>query len=107
MNSKKIIKSGPWFALLLKLEPELAQFKAGTYRFEPAMSVRAMLSLLASGKEAQFPIRFVEGSRLQEWLEQLRAAPYIRHTLARDDAVAPLPALNLKEAAEGNFYPDT
>ncbi len=67
--------NGRWFQWLLKLEPELAEFKAGTYRFTPGMTVRQMLQLLASGKEAQFPLRFVEGSRLKEWLAELRKAP--------------------------------
>ncbi len=49
------------FQWLLRVEPELSHFKAGTYRFTPQMTVREMLQLLASGKEAQFPLRFVEG----------------------------------------------
>ncbi|SFM92075.1 UPF0755 protein [Izhakiella capsodis] len=104
---QKLIGSGPWFDLLLKIEPGLAQFKAGTYRFQPSMTVREMLALLVSGKEAQFPIRFIEGSRLSEWLQQLRTAPYIKHTLKQDDAQAVEKALDLKNGAEGWFYPDT
>ncbi|VEB60750.1 protein YceG like protein [Salmonella enterica subsp. enterica] len=46
------------------------------------MTVREMLELLESGKEAQFPLRFVEGMRLSDYLKQLREAPYIRHTFA-------------------------
>ncbi|OON40674.1 cell division protein YceG [Izhakiella australiensis] len=107
LEQQKVIGSGPWFDLLLKIEPALAKFKAGTYRFQPSMTVREMLALLVSGKEAQFPIRFVEGSRLSEWLQQLRAAPYIKHTLKQDDAGAVEKALNLKNGAEGWFYPDT
>lgn len=45
------------------------------------MTVREMLQLLESGKEAQFPLRFVEGMRLSDYLRQLRDAPYIKHTL--------------------------
>jgi UPF0755 protein len=43
------------------VEPDLSHFKAGTYRFTPDMTVREMLQLLESGKEAQFPLRLVEG----------------------------------------------
>lgn len=35
LESKHIVPNGPWFGVLLKLEPELAKFKAGTYRFTP------------------------------------------------------------------------
>ena len=108
LNQQKIVPDSIWFGWLLKLEPELAKFKAGTYRFNPGMTVRQMLELLASGKEAQFPVRFVEGTKMQEWLAQLRAAPYIKHTLP-DDKLATV-AERLKVApqdVEGWFYPDT
>ncbi|MTD25417.1 cell division protein YceG [Erwinia sorbitola] len=110
LESKHIVRSGPWFGILLKLEPELAKFKAGTYRFTPDMTVRQMLELLASGKEAQFPLRFVEGTRMQEWLSQLRNAPYIRHTLEDDKLATVAAALKLEgeqAGVEGWFYPDT
>ncbi|VEA73120.1 putative aminodeoxychorismate lyase [Serratia rubidaea] len=32
----KLIRNGKWFPWLLKIEPKLAAFKAGTYRFTPA-----------------------------------------------------------------------
>ncbi|MCV4872772.1 endolytic transglycosylase MltG, partial [Escherichia coli] len=75
------------FQWLLRVEPELSHFKAGTYRFTPQMTVREMLQLLASGKEAQFPLRFVEGMRVSDYLRQLRDAPYVKHTL-EDDSYA-------------------
>lgn len=34
------------------------------------MTVREMLKLLESGKEAQFPLRLVEGMRLSDYLKQ-------------------------------------
>lgn len=108
LESQQIIPRSIWFGGLLKLEPELANFKAGTYRLEAGMTIRSLLELLASGKEAQFPVRFIEGSRLQEWLAQLRAAPYLRHTL-KDDAFDTLAAaLKLdRSRLEGWFWPDT
>ncbi|PKH26325.1 cell division protein YceG [Enterobacterales bacterium CwR94] len=109
LESQEIVPASPWFGLLLKMEPDLAKFKAGTYRLTPNMTVRQVLALLSSGKEAQFPIRFIEGTRLSEWLKALRAAPYVKHTLS-DDALETLAtALNLDDSAllEGGFYPDT
>jgi len=45
---------------------------------------------------------------MQEWLAALRAAPYIKHTLATDSLAAVAAALDLKEQdVEGWFYPDT
>ncbi|EFE94088.1 endolytic transglycosylase MltG [Serratia odorifera] len=105
----KLIRSGKWFPWLLKLEPELAEFKAGTYRFTPGMTVRQMLELLASGKEAQFSARFIEGSRLSDWLQVLQQSPYLKHTLAGKSEAQIAEALGLPADVkpEGRLYPDT
>ncbi|MBJ3815484.1 cell division protein YceG [Shimwellia pseudoproteus] len=109
LYNEKIINRPRVFQWLLKIEPGLSHFKAGTYRLTPDMSVRAMMTLLASGKEAQFPLRLVEGMRVSDWLEQLRAAPYIKHTLKDDSYRTLASALGLTgpEQVEGWFYPDT
>ncbi|AJC66768.1 endolytic transglycosylase MltG [Dickeya zeae] len=109
LTEQHIIDDSHWFPWLLQLEPELATFKAGTYRLTPAMTVRDMLVLLASGKEAQFSVRFVEGSRLKEWLETLKSAPYLRHTLEDKTPQEIAEAIGLKDKPnpEGWFYPDT
>ncbi|QCP59252.1 endolytic transglycosylase MltG [Pantoea sp. SO10] len=108
LENQKIIPQSIWFGPLLKLEPELARFKAGTYRLETGMTVRQLLQLLASGKEAQFPVRFIEGSRLTEWLAELRKAPYLKHTLSDDQFATVAAALKLDVSQlEGGFYPDT
>lgn len=108
LESQHIIPKSIWFAVLLKVEPELENFKAGTYRLEKGMTVRKLLQLLVSGKEAQFPLRFVEGSRLKEWLATLRAAPYIKHTLKDDQFATVASALKVDQnQLEGGFYPDT
>ncbi|EBF3226453.1 cell division protein YceG [Salmonella enterica] len=109
LYDEKIINRPRVFQWLLRVEPELSHFKAGTYRFTPGMTVREMLELLESGKEAQFPLRFVEGMRLSDYLKQLREAPYIRHTLPDDDYATVAQALKLAppEWVEGWFWPDT
>ncbi|CPR19362.1 endolytic transglycosylase MltG [Brenneria goodwinii] len=106
---QKIITNGTFFPWLLRVEPELAKFKAGTYRFTTGMTVREMLVLLSSGKEAQFAIRFVEGSRLKEWLETLRQASYIKQTLTdkSEQEIAEQLGMKDKTNPEGWFYPDT
>ncbi|WP_431222692.1 endolytic transglycosylase MltG [Serratia sp. L9] len=105
----KLIHNGRWFPWLLRLEPELAEFKAGTYRFTPGMTVRQMLTLLASGKEAQLSARFIEGSRLRDWLQVLQESKYIKHTLAGKSEAELAKALGLPEGdtLEGHLYPDT
>lgn len=109
LYDEKLITRPRVFQWLLRVEPELAQFKAGTYRLQPGMTVSDMLKLLASGKEAQFPIRFIEGMRLSDLLKQLREAPFIQHTLANDDYATVAKALGIadQDQIEGWFYPDT
>lgn len=109
LYAEKVINRPRVFQWLLRVEPELSHFKAGTYRLTPGMNVREMLKLLASGKEAQFPVRFIEGMRVSDYLKQLREAPYVKHTL-KDDSYATLAeALKLEHAdwVEGWFWPDT
>ncbi|MEB4673963.1 cell division protein YceG [Enterobacteriaceae bacterium G50] len=109
LYGEKIINRPRVFQWLLRLEPELSHFKAGTYRFTPSMTVREMLQLLESGKEAQFPLRFVEGMRVSDYLRQLRDAPYVKHTLADDsyETVAKVLELEHPDWVEGWLWPDT
>ncbi|ATM85500.1 MULTISPECIES: endolytic transglycosylase MltG [Yersinia] len=104
-----LIKNTRLFPWLLRIEPELAQFKAGTYRFTPGMTVREMLQLLASGKEAQFTVRFIEGKRLRDWMDELQQSKYVKHVLAgkSDAEIAKLLGLKDSEHPEGWLYPDT
>lgn len=96
----------PW---LLKLRPELGKFKAGTYRLTPGITVEQMLLLLASGKEAQFSIRFIEGTRLSDWRQLLQQTAYVDHQLAdkSDEQIAGLLGIENVRLAEGWLYPDT
>ncbi len=109
LHQQHIVKRTRWLPGLWLLEPELASFKAGTYRFTPGMTVRQMLALLVSGREAQFSIRFVEGSTLKEWLAILGKAPYLKHTLAgvAEDQLALKLGREPSAPLEGHFYPDT
>lgn len=51
LYADKIINRPRVFQWLLRIEPDLSHFKAGTYRFTPQMTVREMLKLLESGKK--------------------------------------------------------
>ncbi len=109
LHGEKIINRPRVFQWLLRIEPDLSHFKAGTYRLTPGMTVRDMLILLESGKEAQFPLRLVEGMRLSDYLRQLRDAPWIKHTLKDDSYQTVAAALDFEhpELIEGWFWPDT
>ncbi|WP_375320935.1 endolytic transglycosylase MltG [Aliivibrio logei] len=71
-----------WARFTHKLSPELTEIKAGTYWIEPNQSLASVLMQLKTGKEHQFSITFVEGSRFSEWQQQLEQAPYLKHELS-------------------------
>ncbi|EUC95638.1 endolytic transglycosylase MltG [Providencia alcalifaciens] len=106
---EKFIEEGHHFQLLLKARPELAQFKAGTYRLQPNMTVEQLLALISSGKEAQFNIRFIEGNKLSDWSNILRDAPYLEHKTQDATPTELYAMLDFKEGdnLEGWLYPDT
>ncbi|MEA1064823.1 cell division protein YceG [Erwinia sp. HR93] len=105
----RLIRQPRVFQWLLYLHPGLTNFKAGTYRLTPKMRVADMMTLFASGKEAQFPMRFIEGMRLSDWLKQLRASPWIKHTLSDDSYATVAKSLQWDDSSplEGWFWPDT
>lgn len=93
---------------LWRLHPQLAHCKAGTYRVLPGMSLRALLQQFQQGTVAQFSIRFVEGSRYQQWVQVLNTAPYLQHTLPDQQAEAVVKLLGLAHShIEGWLFPDT
>ncbi|WFQ80143.1 endolytic transglycosylase MltG [Xenorhabdus sp. SF857] len=109
LTQYKLIEESQLLPWLLRFKPELAKFKAGTYRLQKGMSLKSVLQLFASGKETQFTIRFVEGSRLSDWSKILQNAPYLKHEIENKTPKELLDALGMKEgeSLEGWFYPDT
>lgn len=105
----KLMTHSYYFPWLLQIEPELANFKAGTYRITPGMTVRQFLELLKSGKEAQFTVRFIEGTRLQDWMQVLAASPSLKQNVANKSEAEIAKMLGLPEgrSLEGWLYPDT
>lgn len=90
--------------VLVKLQPELANIKAGTYELLPGMSLHQVLQLLASGKEKQFELRLVEGFRWRDWQQQIQQHPHLY-----SDNIDKLTELLSPQGAslEGWLMPDT
>ena len=65
LYADKIINRPRVFQWLLRIEPDLSHFKAGTYRFTPQMTVREMRDLieLAQAFGAQQGVKFGDESR--------------------------------------------
>ncbi|MBD1571741.1 endolytic transglycosylase MltG [Vibrio sp. S17_S38] len=79
MEKQKWLKSIPFSRLLPRLYPELVRIKAGTFQITPNQSLQSLLAMMVAGKEHQFSITFIEGSRFSEWLLQLKNAQELVH----------------------------
>ncbi|MGY3569163.1 endolytic transglycosylase MltG [Vibrio paucivorans] len=75
------IETSEYSRLLRRVHPELVHIKAGTFQIEPQQTLEQALLFLNEGREHQFAITFVEGSRFSEWIEALSQAPYLEHEL--------------------------
>lgn len=105
-----LLNEGDYFQILLKAKPELSQFKAGTYRLTKGMTLQDVLLLIKSGKEAQFSIRFIEGSRLKDWQAIFEQAPQlaaVAHTMDSDKLRQEIGIKPEISNLEGWFVPDT
>ncbi|EKO3909296.1 endolytic transglycosylase MltG [Vibrio fluvialis] len=94
--------------LVRRFHPELTQIKAGTYQLMPDMKLAQALKLLVSGKEHQFAITFVEGSRFSEWMAILEQNAQLKHTLTESSEADIAKQLGIEQSKlEGLFLAET
>ncbi|MCE7601455.1 endolytic transglycosylase MltG [Vibrio fluvialis] len=94
--------------LVRRFHPELTQIKAGTYQLMPDMKLAQALKLLVSGKEHQFAITFVEGSRFSEWVAILEQNEQLKHTLTESSEADIAKQLGIEQSKlEGLFLAET
>jgi UPF0755 protein len=100
----------PAFVLpyLHRFRPDLVAIKAGTFQVYPEDNLEQVLQRFIDGREFQFSITFVEGSRFSEWRQILKAAPNLEQTMATMSEGEIATALNIeKEKLEGLFLAET
>ncbi|MDV7103950.1 endolytic transglycosylase MltG [Vibrio sp. TH_r3] len=78
-ESKGWVTPSPFIKLITRFRPELKNVKAGTFMIQPDMSFSDALIFISTGKEHQFAITFVEGSRFSEWRSILSQADSLTH----------------------------
>ncbi len=97
-----------WLKAYIRLFPNAAQIKAGTYYLPEKLTFKELLFILVQGKEHQFEVTFIEGTTFKEWLNLLKKQPYLSHQL---DDKSPEEIANLlgieQKNPEGWFFPDT
>ena len=107
LEQQQIIRDVTGLKILLKVQPQLAAFKAGTYEIQPLMSAMQLVELLVSGKEKQFSISLVEGLQWREWLVTLRSHPHLIFDVSTDSAIKALESDLPGNMIEGWLMPDT
>ncbi|MDO6840948.1 endolytic transglycosylase MltG [Paraglaciecola chathamensis] len=93
--------------VMLKVMPELAKVKAGTYELIPGMNGIDVFQLIASGKEKQFALTLVEGLRWQDWKQQITHHPYIHFGEDFNDNIQAFTQDIEGQSLEGWLMPDT
>lgn len=95
-----------WIKLAVRMEPSLANIKAGTYLLEPQMSVREALQLLMDGRQMVFRLTLVEGETLKQALARVSDHPKL--TQPAQGRAGLLAAIEYDGAnPEGMLFPDT
>ena len=94
--------------LVRRFYPELTKIKAGTFQIQPDMTLSQALVFVAKGKEHQFSITFVEGSRFSEWVAILAEAESLEHNIKDMSEQEIAVALGIEqEKLEGLFLAET
>jgi UPF0755 protein len=107
LKEQGIISDDIGLKIRLKIIPELAKVKIGTYELLPTMSALDLLELFSSGKELQFSISLVEGLNWREWLLILKSHPQIQFNDNFQQQFDSLTASLPEQSIEGYLMPDT
>jgi len=111
--ARKLVKNGWidnrfWLRAYARLNPNEAIIKAGTYQVQPNTSLKGLLTLVASGKEHQFTITFVEGSTFKQWIALLKKQPQLQQDFDGMSVKEIAERLSIQqENPEGWFFPET
>jgi UPF0755 protein len=108
LYGRGIIEHPIAFKIMLKLKPELAKIKTGTYQLAPTMSGIEVFEMLSKGDEKQYSISLVEGLRWSDWLAQLNGNEMLLASKkSHDDWLTSLQPLPQGFSMEGWLMPDT
>jgi len=108
LQAKGWVSEALWLKLYVRLNPDKALVKKGTYQVQPNSSLVDILTLITEGKEYQYSVTFIEGTRLQEWLWQVQELPGINQVKETASPEALAKALGISQRnPEGWFFPET
>ncbi len=108
LEDKQWIATRFWLRNYGRLFPQKANIKAGTYLIAKNSTLVELLAQLVEGKEHQFSVTFIEGTRFKDALAILAEHPYVKHSV-KGNTIADISAkLGIKSKnPEGWLFPDT
>jgi UPF0755 protein len=108
LAQKEWIPTRFWLRNYGRLFPQKANIKAGTYLIAKGSTLAQLLTQLVEGKEHQFSVTLIEGTRFKDALTILAGHPYIRQTIKGQsiDVIAGKLGVDATNP-EGWLFPDT
>lgn len=108
LAQKKWIPTRFWLRNYGRLFPQKANIKAGTYLIAKGSTLAQLLTQLVEGKEHQFSVTLIEGTRFKDALTILAGHPYIRQTIKGQSINVIAGKLGVDATnPEGWLFPDT
>ncbi len=97
-----------WLRNYGRLFPQKTNIKAGTYLVTKGTTLQELLAQLDMGKEHQFSVTFIEGTRFKDALAILAKHPNITQSISGKKISEMAKTLGIKSAnPEGWLFPDT
>ena len=111
LESKGWISDRFWLRNYGRLFPQQANIKAGTYNIDIDTSVLELLTQVVQGKEHQFTVTFIEGTRFSDALIAMQSHPYIERQTSNKTLTQIAETIGITNIIEGNpegwLFPDT
>jgi UPF0755 protein len=108
LEKKEWIDNRFWLRNYGRLFPQKANIKAGTYLITKGTNLVELLDQLVQGKEHQFSITFIEGTRFIDALTILAEHPHIKHSIGEKTVADIADKLGIDAVnPEGWLFPDT
>lgn len=96
-----------YYQMLLKMQPELRQIKAGEYQVTSKMNPVEVLQTLVEGKVISYQVSIIEGSNIYELWDKVKADNRLEHKVKNLSELKKAFNLIPDEFLEGMFFAET
>lgn len=111
LESEGWISNRFWLRNYGRFFPEKTNIKAGTYNIAINTSVLALLTQVVQGKEHQFSVTFIEGTRFSDAVRALQSHSQIKQSINNKSMAEIADLVGITHAPNGNpegwLFPDT